>query len=76
MITGICMVMFSAISGERVQVNMTAKEFAHLVYEFKQKKSSVFKEDFTYEKDGQIFHYKWFGLMKRFHKGYTLEFSV
>ena len=34
MITGICMVLFAAISGEKVQVNMTAKEFAHLVYEF------------------------------------------
>ena len=76
MITGICMVLFAAISGEKVQVNMDAKEFAHFVYEFKKKKSSCFKEDFTYEKDGQIFHYKWFGLMKRFHKGYTLEFSV
>ena len=51
MITGICMVLFAAVSGEKVQVNMTAKEFAHLVYEFKQKKASVFKEDFTYEKD-------------------------
>lgn len=76
MITGICMVLFAAISGEKVQVNMTAKEFAHLVYEFKQKKSSVFKEEFTYEKDGETFHYKWFGLMKRFRKGYTLEFNV
>lgn len=52
MITGICMVIFSAISGEKIQVNMDAKEFAHLVYEFKKKKTSVFKEDFTYEKDG------------------------
>ena len=76
MITGICMVIFSAISGEKVQVNMTAKEFAHLVYEFKKKKSSVFKEDVTYEKDGETFHYKWCGLMKRFRKGDTLEFSV
>ena len=76
MITGICMVLFSAISGETVQVNVRAKEFAQLVYEFKKKKSSCFKEDFTYEKDGETFHYKWFGLMKRFRKGYTLEFSV
>ena len=70
------MVIFAAISGEKIQVNMDAKEFAHLVYEFKKKKSSVFKEDFTYEKDGKTFHYKWFGLKRRFSKDYTLEFSV
>lgn len=55
---------------------MDAKEFAHLVYEFKKKKASVFKEDFAYEKDGETFHYKWFGLRRRFSKGFTLEFSV
>jgi hypothetical protein len=76
MITGICMVLFAAISGEKVQVNMTAQDFAHLVYEFKKKKNSCFKQEFTYQKDGQTFHYKWFGLMKRFRKGFTLEFSV
>lgn len=76
MITGICMVLFSAISGEKIQVNMDSREFAHLVYEFKKKKASVFKEEFTYEKDGETFHYKWFGLKRRFSKGYTLKFSV
>ena len=76
MITGICMVIFAAVSGEKVQVNMTAQDFAHLVYEFKKKKNSCFKQEFTYQKDGQTFHYSWFGLMKRFHKGFTLEFSV
>ena len=70
------MVLFAAVSGEKVQVNMTAKEFAHLVYEFKKKKNSCFKQEFTYQKDGHTFHYKWFGLMKRFRKGFTLEFSV
>ena len=76
MITGICMVLFAAISGEKIQVNMDAREFAHLVYTFKRKKASCFNEDFTYQKDGQTFRYKWFGLKRRFSKGYTLEFIV
>ena len=50
MITGICMVIFAAISGEKIQVNMDAREFAHLVYTFKRKKASCFNEDFTYQK--------------------------
>ena len=76
MITGICMVLFSTVFGTEVQVNMDAKEFAHLVYDFKRKKSSIFKEDFTYTKDGKTFEYKGFGLRRRFGKGFTLEYSV
>ena len=44
------MVIFAAISGEKIQVNMDAREFAHLVYTFKRKKASCFNEDFTYQK--------------------------
>lgn len=76
MISGICMVLFSTVFGTEVQVNMDTREFAHLVYTFKRKKASVFKEDFTYTKDGETFRYKGFGLRRRFGKGFTLEYSV
>lgn len=75
MITGICMVLFSTVFGQK-QVNMSAQEFAHLVYTFKRKKASCFKEEFTYTKDGKTFEYKGFGLRRRFGKGFTLEYSV
>lgn len=75
MITGICMVLFSTAFGLK-QVNMDAKEFAHLVYTFKRKKESPFHEDFVYKNGTETFEYKGFGLRRRFGKGFTLTFSV
>lgn len=75
MISGICMVLFSTVFGQK-QVNMSAHEFAHLVYEFKRKKESPFHEDFVYQNGTETFEYSGFGLRRRFGKGFTLEYSV
>lgn len=75
MIHGICMVLFTTVFGPK-QVNMTTQEFAHLVCDFKRKKSSPFHEDYIYKNGTEVFEYKGFGLRRRFGRGFTLEYSV
>lgn len=80
MINGICQVLFTTVEGVKTQVNMSAKEFAHLVSVFKREIASPFRDGFVWEKDGESFHYTDFGLLARNdhgrHRNFTLQYSV
>lgn len=79
-INGICMVLFTLVSGATTQVNMTAQEFAHLVSDFRKKQASVFKEKYEYKNGLDNIEYSGFGLLARNdhgrHRNFTLQFSV
>lgn len=76
MITGICSVVFTTVSGGRKLVRMNSNNFAHLVSDFLKKKKSPFKEDFEFRFAGETIVYSGFGLRRRSGPGFFLEYSV
>lgn len=75
MLANISTVFFETIHGVK-QMRVNARDVAHLVYDFKTKVASPFKEDFSFTFGGETVHYTGFKIREQGHKDFTLEYSV